>query len=192
MKNTILLLGLFALFGMLVFGCPQKAADKPSAGAISESDIAIDEPVAVEDINGADIAAPEQSSNATAISPPTMPPAQPPANNTSPPIPPPAVQPPATPPAQPSAYTIEADDFGFYPGDVIKARKGDNVKITFLVRTKDVYFGGTDIKSPFFNTGKIPPGGNGTVEFTASESFKIESFWPSSSVKKAELRVEVQ
>ncbi|MBI2671169.1 DUF4382 domain-containing protein [Candidatus Woesearchaeota archaeon] len=85
---------------------------------------------------------------------------------------------------------IELDDYGTYPNKVT-VNKGDMVKITFKVRGNNVYYGGLDIKSELFDTGKIPLGGTKIVEFTAEKTFTFTSYWPSSSVKKADGTVEV-
>jgi hypothetical protein len=88
-------------------------------------------------------------------------------------------------------YTIEADDNGFYPGSPIEVSKGDSVKITFMVRTNNVYYGGLQFKSTAFSTGKVSPGGSKTVEFTAEGDMTITSYWGASLVKKADLQVKV-
>ncbi len=87
--------------------------------------------------------------------------------------------------------TIEADDNGFYPGDAIKVNKGEKVYIEFVARKDNVYYGGLQIKSKYFDTGKIIKGEKATVDFSAFESFTITSYWPSSGVKKADLEVVV-
>src|SRR3989344_6893241 len=101
-----------------------------------------------------------------------------PADNPPETIPEPQIVP--EPPApQVYEYTIEADDRGFYPGDDITVNKGDTVKITFNVRTTNVYYGGLQIKSKYFDTKSIKPGASKTVEFTAVDTQKITSYWPS-------------
>lgn len=110
-----------------------------------------------------------------------------------PPETPPQPAPPASAlPAEPIRLTIEADDSGFYPQNVISVPKGVRVAITFAVRSTDVYFGGLDFRSPKFKTESVKPGGSTTVEFMADENLLITSYWPASGVRKADLRVEVK
>ncbi len=85
---------------------------------------------------------------------------------------------------------IEADDNGNYPTS-ITVNEGDNVKVTFKVREDNVYYGGLDFRSSYFNTGKIRPGSSKTVEFIADKTFTYTSYWPSSNVKKADGTVVV-
>jgi hypothetical protein len=88
-------------------------------------------------------------------------------------------------------YKIEADDYGFYPA-AISVPKGKKVKLYFIVRSTNVYYGGLDFRSDTFKTSAILPGGVGSVEFAADSSFVISSYWPASGVKKAEFKVEVK
>jgi len=81
-------------------------------------------------------------------------------------------------------FTIEGDDLGLYP-ETITVNKNDKVKITFKVRNENVYYGGLDFRSEFFDTGKVLPGSIKTVEFTAQETFSYKSYWPSSNKLKA-------
>lgn len=90
-----------------------------------------------------------------------------------------------------SEFIVEADDHGFYPS-VIKAKIGDQVKINFKFRDDSIYYAGLDVKGPFPTLqyklkGKQPL----TAEFTMKDETKINSWWPSSGVKKADLIVEV-
>ncbi|HSB47251.1 MAG TPA: dienelactone hydrolase family protein [Candidatus Bilamarchaeum sp.] len=120
------------------------------------------------------------------------PPPVPPVNTTPPPVTPPQNQTPPPPP-QPSVkeFTIEADDSGFYPSGPLEVGKGDTVKITFKVRSSNVYYGGLQFKSAAFSTGKVSPGGSTGVEFTADDDMTITSYWGTSLVKKADLQVSV-
>jgi hypothetical protein len=95
---------------------------------------------------------------------------------------------------QPQAFefTLEADDFGFYPQSTIEVPKGAKVKITFVVRNSNVYYGGLDFRSPKFETRQVRPGEKTTVEFVADESFTFTSYWPLSGVQKATGRVIVK
>jgi len=87
---------------------------------------------------------------------------------------------------------LEADDFGFYPSSVLNVKRGSKVKLTFLVRNYNVYYGGLDFRSSKFRTGSIKPGGSTTVEFIVDESFEFSSFWPLSNVLKATGKIIVQ
>lgn len=109
-------------------------------------------------------------------------------------IPPPPPPTPIPPPPRPAATEIrlEADDNGFYPSGNISVSKGSIVKLAFVVRTINVYYGGLDFRSLKFKTESVKPGGSTIVEFTADESFTITSYWPASGVRKADLRVEIK
>ncbi len=99
---------------------------------------------------------------------------------------------PITPPPSTKEFTIEADDAGLYPSSV-EVNKGDTVKITFKVRSKGTYYGGLDFRSSVWgDTGKVPPGGTKTLEFTATQSFQYKSYWPASNVLKATGTVTVK
>lgn len=89
-------------------------------------------------------------------------------------------------------FAIEADDSSFYPDEPLLVNDGDLVRITFKVRTTNVRFGGLDIRSPEFDTGKISPGGEKTVEFVAESDFSFRSYWPDSNVLKATGEVDVE
>ncbi|MDP3785126.1 MAG: DUF5667 domain-containing protein [bacterium] len=89
-------------------------------------------------------------------------------------------------------FKVEADDGGFYPTNVISVTKGSKVRLHLLVRTDKVYFGGLDFRSDKFKTESVKPGGSTSVEFVADESFVITSWWPVSSVRKADLKIEVR
>jgi len=95
---------------------------------------------------------------------------------------------PAPEPAKPEPsiqeFVIEADDDGLYPSS-IEVKKGDSVKIIFVVRSKNVYFGGLDFRSDYFTTETGFSGSNVTVEFTAEKPFSFTSYWPASNTKKA-------
>ena len=82
-------------------------------------------------------------------------------------------------------FTVEGDDKGLYPSS-LAVKSGDMVKITFKVRTDNVYYGGLSFRSNYFNTGSIKPGDSNTVDFTADKTFTFTSYWPSSNVKKAD------
>lgn len=84
---------------------------------------------------------------------------------------------------------LEADDSGFYPDSAIRVAKGSKVRLTFAIRSTNVYYGGLDIRSDVFKTSVIKPGSSATVEFTANESFEFTSYWPLTGIKKATGRV---
>ncbi len=87
-------------------------------------------------------------------------------------------------------FTIEGDDNRNNP-DTITVNKGDKVRITFKTLEENVYYGGLDWRSSYFNTGKIKPGDSKGVEFTADKTFTYTSYWPSSNVRKADGRIIV-
>lgn len=97
-----------------------------------------------------------------------------------------------SPAVQSRSYILEADDQGFYPDGHLSVPKGMTVKITFKVRSTNVYYGGLDFRSSKFATSGALPGGSTTVEFVADESFTITSYWPASGVTKATLQIEVK
>lgn len=93
-------------------------------------------------------------------------------------------------------FKLESDDLGFYepyPAKIesISVSRGARVRIYFLVREQNVYYGGLDFRSPQFKTASAGPGKTAVVEFTASESFIISSVWPASNVLKANLKIAV-
>ncbi|MFZ8806380.1 MAG: hypothetical protein ACO2OW_02290 [Minisyncoccia bacterium] len=86
---------------------------------------------------------------------------------------------------------VEADDYSFYPSS-LEFTKGAKVKLYLYVRSSNVYYGGLDFRSEKFKTEPVRPGQNTEVEFIADKDFIIESYWPLSNVKKAELKVIVK
>ncbi len=92
-------------------------------------------------------------------------------------------------------FLIEADDTGFYlSGQVTSAITvvaGNTVQLTFYVKPVGTYYGGLDFRSSEFNTVSAPPGQNVTVTFTASKTFTITSYWPSTGVRKSNLYINV-
>jgi len=92
---------------------------------------------------------------------------------------------------EPSTFRIEADDRGFYPNS-ISVNKGDEVEITFVVRTSNVYFGGLDFRSNLFRSPKVTPGNQWKTTFTADETFSIKSYWPASNKLKSTMTVNVE
>jgi hypothetical protein len=86
---------------------------------------------------------------------------------------------------------VEADDYGFYPSN-LEFAKGVKVKLYLYVKQNNVYYGGLDFRSEKFKTESVKPGQKTEVEFIADKDFIIESYWPLSNVKKAELKVVVK
>ncbi len=86
---------------------------------------------------------------------------------------------------------VEADDYGFYPSN-LEFTKGSKVKLYLYVRSNNVYYGGLDFRSEKFKTEPVRPGQKTEVEFIADKDFIIESYWPLSNVKKAELKIIVK
>jgi hypothetical protein len=86
---------------------------------------------------------------------------------------------------------VEADDYGFYPSS-LEFTKGSKVKLYLYVRSSNVYYGGLDFRSEKFKTEPVRPGQKAEVEFIADKDFVIESYWPLSNVKKAELKIIVK
>lgn len=89
-------------------------------------------------------------------------------------------------------YKLEADDSGFYPSPIIEVKKGSKVKLTFVVRTSSVYYGGLRFDSNKFKTDTVKPGESATVELVADESFAFYSYWPLTNFLKATGKVSVQ
>lgn len=86
---------------------------------------------------------------------------------------------------------VEADDFGFYPSS-ISVKRGIDTEINLSVRKENAYFNGLEFDSVHFNIEKVLPGHSRIVQFRASEDFKVASYLPSTSTKKAELKVVVE
>jgi hypothetical protein len=86
---------------------------------------------------------------------------------------------------------VEADDYGFYPSS-LEFTRGAKVKLYLFVRSSNVYYGGLYFRSEKFKTVPIKPGQKTEVEFIADKDFIIESYWPLSNVKKAELKIIVK
>ena len=127
---------------------------------------------------------PSDAQEAPKVTAPAPPPPPPPVD----PLPPPPVEPPPPPPPPPEPivkqFTIEADDRDATPSE-ISVNAGDTVEITFMVKKTNVYFGGLDFRGGPVDTGTIDPGKSKTISFTASETFKIIPYWPSSGTKKS-------
>ena len=89
-------------------------------------------------------------------------------------------------------FNLEADDFGFYPENIIAVPKGSKVKLNFIVRTSSVYYGGLDFRSSKFKTDPVKPGSRISVEFIADQDFDFQSYWPLSGVLKATGKLVLQ
>lgn len=99
-------------------------------------------------------------------------------------------------------FILETDDNGFYMNGAkienLEVDKGAKVKLAFKFRDDGIYYGGLDISSSSpsvsFQTIKYTKGSNETksAEFTASSGFKVTSYWPSSSSRKASFDVKVK
>lgn len=69
---------------------------------------------------------------------------------------------------------------------------GDVVTLNFSVPTTDSYCCGLEVRSSAFSTVTVAKGGSGSATFTASSSFTFSSYWPATSVHKADGTVTVQ
>ena len=92
-------------------------------------------------------------------------------------------------------FSFEVDDNGYYVNGqkmtTISVSKDDIVKINFQVRTTNVYSGGLEMRGCGQATGGIPPGKEGSLQFTASSSCTITGYWPSTNIAKSSLQVSV-
>lgn len=130
------------------------------------------------------------------IQPRPLPPVPAPAQPEAAPAPTPSPAPQQTTPASTTSsgtaqMTIEADDSGFYPTNHIDVKKGDQVSITFKVKTTNVYHAGLSFNGGKFYSPATSPGDSWTLNFVADSSFKVGSYWPSSSVHKADFSINV-
>lgn len=89
-------------------------------------------------------------------------------------------------------FQISADEKRFSPA-TIQISEGDKVRITFNFNDEDIYYGGLDIRSNYFNVQyrKNEPQKSKTIEFTAEETFTYTGYWPSSNNRKASGRIVV-
>ena len=89
-------------------------------------------------------------------------------------------------------FDVESDDFGFYPNSLM-ARINDRVIINFRFRNATMYFAGIDIQGPF-PTVKYRHGDKQPIkaEFVMKDDTKMTSYWPSTGIKKADLRVNAE
>ncbi|MBI2543431.1 MAG: hypothetical protein HYW24_04570 [Candidatus Aenigmarchaeota archaeon] len=104
-----------------------------------------------------------------------------------------------SPPQEPQqltrAFSIEADDRGFYMNSSkissISSSKDDTIKITFIVRESGTYYGGLDFRGCGQNTASIKPGDSVVIQFTANSTCTITSYWPVTNVVKDNLQITV-
>lgn len=89
------------------------------------------------------------------------------------------------------SFDITATSSSFSPS-TITADPGDVVTVNFTVPSTDSYCCGLDVRSSAFSTVTIAKGGSGSATFTARSSFTFSSYWPSTSVHKADGTVTVQ
>lgn len=98
--------------------------------------------------------------------------------------------------ARPSAgaspsFSVTARSEAFSPSSMT-VDAGDEVTITFSVPADDSYCCGLQVKAPgAFDTGAIGRGQSKTVTFTAAKAFTFTSYWPGTSVRKADGTVTV-
>ncbi len=87
--------------------------------------------------------------------------------------------------------TAFASDGGFTP-DTLSAPAGSKVELTVNVDGENTYYGGLDIKCQDlnFNSGRVPPGGSATLDFTLTQNVLCSAYWPSSGVKKGNLNIQ--
>ncbi|MBI4426207.1 MAG: IPT/TIG domain-containing protein [Candidatus Kerfeldbacteria bacterium] len=89
------------------------------------------------------------------------------------------------------SFDIVATSSSFSPSS-ITVDPGDVVTLNFSVPSTDSYCCGLDVRSSAFSTVTIAKGGSGNATFTASSSFTFSSYWPASSIHKADGTVTVQ
>lgn len=90
------------------------------------------------------------------------------------------------------SFGVTARSEGFSPAS-LTVDAGDAVSITFSVPADDSYCCGLQVKAPgVFDTGAIARGQSQSVTFTAASSLTFSSYWPATSVHKADGTVTVQ
>ena len=99
------------------------------------------------------------------------------------------------------SFTLTANDDGFFDASnarvtEIKVNQGDKVNLIFNSSTTNNSFGGQAIKTvgvDLFSYTNVRAGQQQVVpEFTATESFTVENWWPSFQVKKGSFRLTVE
>jgi len=89
------------------------------------------------------------------------------------------------------SFDITATSSSFSPATV-NVDSGDVVTLNFSVPTIDDYCCGLEVRSSKFSTVAVAKGSSNSVSFTADTSFTFSSYWPASSVHKADGTVTVQ
>ncbi len=90
------------------------------------------------------------------------------------------------------SFTVIADDSGFTPSSGT-AHKGDEITIKFTVSTTNVYHAGLDFRSDLFNSPSVKPGYSWTTPtFNIQSTFKVGSYWPTTSMHKADFVINVE
>ena len=90
-------------------------------------------------------------------------------------------------------FDVMIDDNSVEPG-TINVTTGDTVRINFHFNDDEIYFGGLDVKSGYWDTVKYRHGSANktrTVEFTANKTFIYTGYWPATDRAKASGKVEV-
>lgn len=99
------------------------------------------------------------------------------------------------------SFTLTANDDGFFDTsnarvNEIKVNQGDRVNLIFNSSTTNNSFGGQAIKTvgvDLFSYANVRAGQQQVVpEFTASQSFTVETWWPSFQVRKGSFRLTVE
>lgn len=109
------------------------------------------------------------------------------------------VTPPPAPQEQPTStakeYTMEYDESGYYTNGQktpsISVKGGDSVKITYQVRSTNVYPGGAQFRGCGATSASVPPGGTTSIQFTASSTCTITAYWPDTNIAKVSMGVVV-
>lgn len=102
----------------------------------------------------------------------------------------------------PTSLTLESTDGEgcdttafFRDGEAVEAvdvPAGEEVTITFQAREDCTYYAGVEYRSPHFTTDPIDGGERTQATFTAQEDFTITAYWPSSGVRKASVKMDVE
>lgn len=98
-------------------------------------------------------------------------------------------------PAPVDQFTIEADDSGFYiggqPVSTIYVNNNAIVKITFVVRSENVYHNGLEFRGCGKSVGALP-GGSALMQVTISYTCGITAYWPNTNISKGTLTVNTK
>ena len=98
---------------------------------------------------------------------------------------------------EPQTFIITADDAGFYINsrevEEIAVAKGNKINILFKVSAdhRVLEFGGLSFGGCGEYLGRTNAGKSGSINFTASKSCEIESFWPEINRSQQVLKVRV-